>query len=77
MAEFVLKACPFCCGKPKLMYYDPIGGVRCTQCGIMGRCFRDVSTPGDCMPKVAQAWNKRVACDASTFLVCVEIPQDG
>lgn len=66
MDEFALKPCPFCGGKPKLMYYYPVGGVRCPQCGVLSRCFRDVSTQGDCLPKAVEAWNKRVACDVNT-----------
>ena len=54
-----LKRCPFCGGKAKLVYREPMSAVKCQKCKALGAIVADCSEQGDSKNGAAEAWNRR------------------
>lgn len=54
-----LKPCPFCGGKARLVYLEPVSCVVCRKCGAVSAMARDSYEVGDGKEEAVEAWNRR------------------
>lgn len=60
---YILKPCPFCGGKARLVYRELVSCVVCRKCGASGDIYIDSYEVGDGKKEAAEAWNKRIDND--------------